>query len=54
MQPEAIARLSANIRGRVIDPESNEYEVARTVYNGPRHTGKRYIPTRWVELISIL
>jgi FAD/FMN-containing dehydrogenase len=34
MQPEVIASLSANIHGRVIDPESSEYEVARKVYNG--------------------
>ena len=34
MQAEAIAKLSANIRGRVIDPDSSEYEVARKVYNG--------------------
>jgi FAD/FMN-containing dehydrogenase len=34
MQGEAIARLSANVRGRVIGPDSSEYEVARKVYNG--------------------
>jgi FAD/FMN-containing dehydrogenase len=34
MQAAAIARLSANVHGRVIDPESSEYDVARKVYNG--------------------
>src|ERR1700739_2599220 len=34
MQAAAIARLSANVRGRVIGPESSEYDVARKVYNG--------------------
>jgi hypothetical protein len=34
MQPEAIDILSANVRGRVITPDSSEYEVARQVYNG--------------------
>jgi FAD/FMN-containing dehydrogenase len=34
MQPEAMARLSANVRGPVIAPDSGEYEVARKVYNG--------------------
>ncbi|HXQ35839.1 MAG TPA: hypothetical protein VN843_17620, partial [Anaerolineales bacterium] len=34
MQVETIARLSANVCGRVIGPESSEYDVARKVYNG--------------------
>jgi FAD/FMN-containing dehydrogenase len=34
MQAVAIARLSANVHGRVIGPESNEYDAARKVYNG--------------------
>jgi len=34
MQAEAIAKLSANVHGRVIGPDSSEYEVARKVYNG--------------------
>src|ERR1700751_861212 len=34
MQAAAIARLSANIHGRVIGPECSEYDVARKVYNG--------------------
>jgi hypothetical protein len=34
MQAAAIATLSANVRGRVIGPESSEYDVARKVYNG--------------------
>ena len=33
MQAEAIAKLSANIRGYVIGPDSSEYEAARKVYN---------------------
>jgi FAD/FMN-containing dehydrogenase len=34
MQSAAIATLSAKVYGRVIDPESGEYDVARKVYNG--------------------
>jgi FAD binding domain-containing protein/berberine-like enzyme len=34
MQAAAIARLSANVHGRVIGRESSEYDVARKVYNG--------------------
>ena len=34
MQSAAVATLSAKVYGRVIDPESGEYDVARKVYNG--------------------
>src|ERR1700730_3659445 len=34
MPKEVFNKLSANLRGSVITPESSEYEVARKVYNG--------------------
>src|SRR5258708_38342266 len=34
MPKEVFNKLSANLRGSVIAPESSEYEVARKVYNG--------------------
>ena len=34
MNPQAISKLKANLRGRVILPEDQDYNQARKVYNG--------------------
>jgi hypothetical protein len=34
MKPELISKLEANLRGRIILPEDQDYNEARKVYNG--------------------
>jgi hypothetical protein len=34
MNPQVISKLKANLRGRVILPEDQDYNQARKVYNG--------------------